>query len=327
MMMMKRPIVPLLLAFVGFVLLSGEGQSHAQTYPARGIRLVVPISPGSVTDVAARLMAQELGERLGTTAIVENKPGTNMVVGAIECARSAPDGYTLCVVSPDTMSYNPFMIPHLPYDPDKDFRPVTNMYNVIEGLLAKQTLATNSVADLRVLAASAPSLTLGTVGGGTADMYRLWLNDVWKTKIVGVPFRGGSDIIGALLAGNIDFTKIGMGNASGHLSEGKLKVLALRSSKRHELLPDVPTFQEAGLGGFPGGPIFWGVVVPRATPDPIVHRLNSEIVQILRGPKFSEFAKKQFLDVGASSVEQFAAFLKEDRQHAELLVKKYGGTN
>jgi tripartite-type tricarboxylate transporter receptor subunit TctC len=97
----------------------------------------------------------------------------------------------------------------------------------------------------------------------------------------------------------------------------------LRSSKRNALLPNVPTFSEAGLGGFPGGPIFWGLVVPRATPDPIVLRLNTELVQILRGPKFTEFARKQFLDVEASSPEQFAVFLKQDREHAGELVKKY----
>ena len=301
--------------------------ANAETYPSRGVRLVVPISPGSVTDVAARLTAQELSDRLGVNVVVENRPGTNMVVGAVECAKSEPDGYTLCVVSPDTMSYNPFLLPNLPYDPEKDFRPVTNMYDVIEGLLAKQGLAANSVAELRTLAAGVPSLTIGNVGGGTSDIYRLWLNDVWKTNIVGVPFKGGSEIIGALLAGTIDFSKIGMGNVAGQLEESKLKVLALRSSKRNALLPSVPTFSEAGLGGFPGGPIFWGLVVPRATPDPIVQRLNAELVQILRGPKFTDFARKQFLDVQASSPEQFAAFLKEDREHAGALIKTYMKTN
>jgi tripartite-type tricarboxylate transporter receptor subunit TctC len=221
------------------------------------------------------------------------------------------------------MSYNPFLLANLPYDPEKDFRPVTNMYNVIEGLLAKKGLAANSVAELRALAASAPSVTMGSVGGGTSDIFRLWLNDVWKTNMVGVPFKGGSEIIAALLAGTIDVSKIGMGNVAGQLDESKLKVLALRSSRRNTLLPNVPTFSESGLGDFPGGPIFWGVVVARATPDPIVQRVNAELVQILRGPKFTEFAKKQFLDVEASSPEQFAAFLKEDREHAGQLVKKY----
>jgi tripartite-type tricarboxylate transporter receptor subunit TctC len=187
--------------------------------------------------------------------------------------------------------------------------------------------AAGSVAELRTLAASGSSVTMGSVGGGTSDLFRLWLNDIWKTNIVGVPFKGGSEIIGALLAGTIDVAKIGMGNVAGQLEESKLKVLALRSAKRNDLLSNVPTFAEAGLGGFPGGPIFWGVVVPRATPDPIVERLNKELVQILRGPKFTDFARKQFLDVEASSPEQFAAFLKDDREHAGALIKTYMKTN
>ncbi len=320
-----RTLAAAALSILGALLMTGP--VAAQIYPSRPIRIVVPISAGSVTDVAARLTAQELSDRLGVNVVVENRPGTNMVVGAVECAKSDADGYTLCIVSPDSMSYNPFLLPNLPYDPGRDFRPVTNMYTVIEGLLGKQTLPAGSVAELQKLAASGSSVTMGSVGGGTSDLFRLWLDDVWKTNIVGVPFKGGSEIIAALLAGTIDVSKIGMGNVAGQLEQSKLKVLALRSSQRNELLPNVPTFAQAGLGGFPGGPIFWGVVVPRATPDPIVERLNTELVQILRGPKFTDFARKQFLEVQASSPEQFAAFLKEDREHAGALIKTYMKTN
>lgn len=315
------------LVILSLALFSIQSVLNAQSYPVRNIRMVVPISPGSVTDVAARLMAQELAGRLGATVVVENRPGANMVIGATDCAKSPGDGSTLCVVSPDTMSYNTFMIPNLPYDPEKDFRPVTNMYNVIEGLLVKQSLAANTVNELKTVASSVGSITYGMVGGGVGDIYRLWLNEFWNTKIVGVPYKGGSEIIAALLSGSLDFSKIGMGNVAGQLGEEKIKVLALRSSKRHELLPNVVTFQETGLGAFPGGPIFWGVVMPRETPDAIVHRINSELVQILRSPKFTEFARKQFLDVQASSVDEFAMFLKNDREQAGKLVKKYVAPN
>ena len=308
---------------------AATGQNaDAQSYPNRSIRLVVPIAAGSVTDVAARLMAQELSSHLGGNAvIVENKPGASMVIGGAECAKSPPDGYTLCVVSPDTMSYNPYTVPNLPYDPDRDFRPVTNMYYVVEGLIVKQAVPANSIADLHKLASQPGSaLNFGTLGGGTVtDMYRLWLNDTWKTNIVGVPYKGGSEIVSALLGGTIDVSKIGMGNIGGQLSDGKIKVLAVRSSKRNELLPDVPTLDEAGLGGFPGGPIFWGVVAPRATPDAIVAKLHKELTEILRSPKFTEFAKKQFLEIDANSPEQFAAFLKQDRENAGKVIKAYAG--
>jgi tripartite-type tricarboxylate transporter receptor subunit TctC len=307
-------------------LLIGALPASAQTYPSRPIRMIVPIAPGSVTDVAARLTAQELSDRMGQPVIVENRPGANMVIGGAECAKAAPDGYTLCVVSPDTMSFNPFTVPNLPYDPDKDFRPVTNMYYVVEGLVAKQALAANSVDELRALAASRPgALNFGTLGARTTtDMYRLWLGELWKTSFVGVPYKGGSEIIAALLAGTIDVSKIGVGNMAGQLDEKKLKVLALRSSGRNARLPDVPTLAQAGLAGFPGGPIFWGLTVPAATPDDIVKRVYSEIVGIIRGPKFGAFAQAQFIEPDGSSPEQFAAFLKEDRLNAGKLLKSYG---
>ncbi len=304
-----------------------SGPSLAQNYPSRPIRLIVPIAAGSVTDVASRLMAQELSERLGgISVIVDNRPGANMVIGGTECAKSAGDGYTLCVVSPDTMSFNPFTVPNLSYDPDRDFRPVTNMYYVVEGLIGKQALPANTVDELKKLAIEKPAaINFGTLGEGTTtDMYRVWLNEEWKTNIVGVPYKGGSEIVNALLTGTIDISKIGMGNFAGRLNDGSIKTLALRSSKRSELLPNVPTLAEAGLRGFPGGPIFWGVVVPKSTPDAIVERLHKELAQILNGPKFVDFAKKQFLEIDASSPAEFAAFLKEDRESARVLINKYG---
>jgi tripartite-type tricarboxylate transporter receptor subunit TctC len=300
--------------------------TSAQTYPSRPIRMIVPIAPGSVTDVAARLTAQELSERMGQPVIVENRPGANMVIGGAECAKAAPDGYTLCVVSPDTMSFNPFTIANLPYDPDRDFRPVTNMYYVIEGLVAKQALPVSSVDELRTLAAARPdALNFGTLGARTTtDMYRLWLGDLWKTRFVGVPYKGGSEIIGALLTGTIDVAKIGVGNMAGQLDEGKLKVLALRSQGRNARLPNVPTLAEAGLAGFPGGPIFWGMMVPTGTPDDVVKRVHAELLAVIRGPKFGDFAQKQFIEPDGSTPEAFAAFLKEDRANAGKLLKSYG---
>src|SRR6476646_5036666 len=225
MSMATRTGSQILMALWGLFL--GATAASAQTYPSRPIRMIVPIAPGSVTDVAARLTAQELSDRMGQPVIVENRPGANMVIGGAECAKAAPDGYTLGVVSPDTMSFNPFTVPNLPYDPDRDFRPVTNMYYVVEGLIGRQDLSANSIDELKKLAIARPgTVNFGTLGARTTtDMYRLWLNEKWKTDFVGVPYKGGNEIVGALLAGTIDISKIGMGN---QLSEGKIKVLALR---------------------------------------------------------------------------------------------------
>jgi tripartite-type tricarboxylate transporter receptor subunit TctC len=297
----------------------------AQDFPARPLRIIVPISVGSVTDVAARLMAQELQQRLGQTVVVLNKPGGAMAIGGSECAKSAPDGYTLCLVSPDTMSFNPLTIPDLPYDPQKDFVPVIDMYHVVEGLIARADLGVNSVADLRARAVAQPGkLNFGTLGQRTTtDAFRQWLGEQWGTSFGPVPYKGGSEVVNALLASTIDVTKIGLGNLSGQFQGRNVKVLALTSSRRWPQLPDVPTFAEASLGGFPGGPIYWGVVVPTRTPAAIAARLHDELAQILRGEKFTAFAAQNFLDPIAGSAADFAAFLKKDRENAAVLVDKY----
>ena len=298
----------------------------AQSWPTRQpIRMIVPISPGSVTDVTARMTAQELQERLRQNVVVVNRPGANMVVGGVECAKSPPDGYTLCVVSPDTMSFNPYTVANLGYDPEKDFRPIIDMYHVIEGLIVKKDLPVGSVEELRVLAVRQPGkLNFGTLGERTiTDAFRRWLGEHWKTELVGIPYKGGSEIIQALLAGAIDVAKIGVGNMAGQLREGKLQILAQRSSRRSRLLPEVPTFDEAGLGAFPGGPIFWGLVVPAGTPDPVVKRLHEELLAIFTGAKFGDFAEKQFLEPAAGPMSDFVAFLGKDRENAGMLVKTY----
>ena len=312
-------------ALVAFLILAYPACGQAQDYPTKPIKMIVPISVGSITDVVARMTAQELQARLGQSVVVLNKPGAAMVLGGSECAKSDPDGYTLCVVSPDTMSFNPLTIPNLPYNPEKDFVPVIDMYHVIEGLMTPAETHIGSIDELRTKAVAAPGkLNYGTLGERTTtDAFRQWLGEHWKTNFVAIPYKGGSEIIGALLGNTIDVTKIGVGNMTSQLKEGKIKVLALRAAHRSPQLPDVSTFDEAGFCAFPGGPIFWGMVVPTGTPAPIVKRLHDELLAIFRGEKFAAFASQNFLDQAAGTTEDFAAFLKKDRQDAAVLVDKY----
>jgi len=299
--------------------------ARAQTYPDRPIKMIVPISVGSVTDVAARLTAQELQQRLGQPVIVIDKPGAAMVLGGTECAKSPPDGYTLCVVSPDTMSFNPLTFPNLPYDPDRDFVPVIDMYNVMEGLMVPAASGIGTLEALRAKAVAAlGKLNYGTLGERTTtDAFRQWLGEHWNTKFVAIPYKGGSEIISALLGNDIDVAKIGVGNMVSQLKEGKIKILALNAAKRSPELPDVPTFKETGLDAFPGGPIFWGIVVPAGTPAPVVAKLHDELLAIFQSRKFIDFAKQNYLDPAAGSTGDFAAFLKKDRQDAKVVVDTY----
>jgi tripartite-type tricarboxylate transporter receptor subunit TctC len=308
-----------------FLLAAFAMPAIAQTYPDHPIKLIVPISVGSITDVAARLMAQELQTRLGQPIVVLNRPGGGMVLGGSDCARSAPDGYTICLVNPDTMSFNPLTIPNLPYNPEKDFAPVIDMYHVVEGLMVSPTAAVGSVDALHAKSVAQPDkLNYGTLGERTTtDAFRLWLGEHWNTKFVAIPYKGGSEITNALLGDTIDVAKIGVGNLVSQLKEGKIKVLALTAPHRWPQLPDIPTFSEAGFAAYPGGPIYWGVVVPTGTPAPIVARLHDELLAIFQSAKFTDFANQNFLEPAAGSTEDFAAFLKKDREQAKILVEKY----
>jgi tripartite-type tricarboxylate transporter receptor subunit TctC len=311
-----------------FVLLAAcaiASAAHAQTYPTHPIRMIVPISVGSVTDVAARLTAQELQQALGQPVVVIDKPGAAMVLGGSECAKSPPDGYTLCVVSPDTMSFNPLTVPNLPYNPDRDFVPVIDMYHVMEGLMVPATLHIASLDALRAKALAEPGkLNYGTLGERTTtDAFRQWLAEYWHTKFVAIPYKGGSEIINALVEHTIDVTKIGVGNMTGQLKAGQIKILALNASQRSPELPDVPTFKETGLDGFPGGPIYWGIVVPTGTPAPIVARLHDALANVLHGKKFIAFARQNYLEPAAGTTGDFAMLLKKDRQDAKTVVDKY----
>jgi tripartite-type tricarboxylate transporter receptor subunit TctC len=199
------------------------------------------------------------------------------------------------------------------------------MYHVIEGLIVPAGAGIGSLDELRAKAVAEPGkLNYGTLGERTTtDAFRQWLGEHWNTKFVAIPYKGGGEIAAALLGNTIDVTKIGVGNLVSQLKDGKIKVLALTSSHRSPQLPDLPTFAEAGFGGYPAGPIYWGVVVPTGTPAPIVTRLHDEILGILKSAKFTDFANANFLEPAAGSTADFAAFLKKDRESAAVLVDKY----
>jgi tripartite-type tricarboxylate transporter receptor subunit TctC len=296
----------------------------AQSWPSKPIRLIVTIAAGAVTDVAARSLAQDLGTRLGQSVIIVNRPGANMIIGTQECGNADPDGYTLCITSSDAMSYNPVLMSQLPYNADTDFKPVTNMYFVMEALLASGKVEAKTAADMRRLAAASPGkFNFGTLGpGSTIDIFRKWLNAQWKSDFVAVPYKGGNEVVNALLQGDIDIARIGLGNIAGFLEDKRINVLAVRSPKRLRLAPNVPTMDEVGLA-YPGR-AWWGVFVPAKTSDDIVARLNREIVAIIKEPKTVDFMETQFLEISTGTPGEFAAFLKQDRENARKLIEAYG---
>ncbi|HEY4773853.1 MAG TPA: tripartite tricarboxylate transporter substrate binding protein [Xanthobacteraceae bacterium] len=296
--------------------------AQAQTYPTKPIRMIVSIAAGSVTDVIMRAAANGLQPRLGQPLVIENRGGAAGILGGQACAQSAPDGYTICVIYHSTMSYNPLLFTKLPYDADADFVPVTRLYFLTEGLFASSALNVDSVAALKALAQAKPSgLNFATLGAGSfPDLFLRWLNNQWGTSIVGVPYKGGGPAAQAVAANDVQVTRFGVGNFMGLIEAGKVRALAVSSAQRFALLPNVPTFAEAGLGGYPGQG-WWGLAAPKGTPPEIIARLNREFVALFSAPPFVAFLNKQAVVAAPTSPAEFAAFLKEDRRAAEDLIK------
>jgi tripartite-type tricarboxylate transporter receptor subunit TctC len=298
------------------------GASRAETYPDRSIRLIVSIAAGSVTDVIMRKAAQELGPRLGQPLIIENRGTANGIIAAQACAQAAPDGYALCVLHHDAMSYNPLHFAKLPYDPAHDLVPVTRLFFLNEGLFVSSAAGLKSVAELKAAALSKPeSLNFATLGEGSfPDLFLKWLNNQWGTRIVGVPYAGGGPAAQALAANQVQVTRFGIGNFLGLIKAGNVRALAVSADKRSPLLPDVPTFTEAGLTGYPGKG-WWGLLAPKGTPTAVVEKLNAAFVKLFSEPAFVDYLEQQAVVPAPTTPEGFAAFMVEDRKAAETLVK------
>jgi tripartite-type tricarboxylate transporter receptor subunit TctC len=308
-------------AVAGLAALGWAATAGAQTYPERPIKVVVPIAAGSVTDVIMRATANELAPRMGQQFVIENKGGAAGIPGAQACAQAPSDGYTICLVFHNTLSFNPITYNKLPYDADKDFTLITNLYLLIEALFVNTSLNINSVAEFKAYAQANPTaLTYGTLGAGSGpELFLKWINHQWNVGVVGVPYRGGGPIAQALVANEIQVAKVGLGNFMGLLGTGKIKPLAVAATKRTPLLPDVPTLAEAGLD-FPSFG-WWGLAAPKGFPKPALDRLNAEFVKLYREPKFVEFLEKQAVVPAPGTPDEFAAFLRKDRQSADMLIK------
>jgi tripartite-type tricarboxylate transporter receptor subunit TctC len=313
----KFVVLSLVCFFVALPRIAG-----AQTYPDRPVKMIVSIAAGSVTDVIMRTAAGRLQERLGQPVIVENLGGASGIVAGDTCAHAAPDGYTICVIYHSTMSYNPLLFSNLPYNADTDLVPVTRLFWLTEGVFVPASLGVNSVAELKALAQSKPNgLNYATLGEGSfPDLFLRWLNNQWNTQIVGIPYKGGGPAAQALASGEVQMTRFGVGNFMGLIQGGQVKALAVTSAQRSPLLPDVPTYAEVGWGGYPGQG-WWGLAVPKGTPPALVDKLNSAFVTLFTEPQFTAFLDKNAVVSATTTPQGFAAFLKEDRKAAEILIK------
>ena len=300
--------------------------AQAQTYPSRPIRIVVPYPAGGGIDLIARAIGSQLTQRWGQPVVVENKPGAGTVVAAEQVAKSAPDGHTILLTTDATMTINPHLYAKLPYDPVKDFAPVTQLVFLNQLLLANPSVPANNVRELIAHAKANPGkLNYASYGSGSQPHLAMeMLKSQAGIDIVHVPYKGIPQAVPAAIAGEVQLTFSGAASSQAHLKGGRLKALAIGGRSRLALLPEVPTFAEQGFPEIPSNAWF-GLFLPAATPRDIVMKLHGEVTKMLKEP---EFNRREVLAKGyeliAGSPEEFAAFLQADSARNARAVKISG---
>jgi len=299
--------------------------AFGQWPPAKPVRVIFPATAGSLLDTVLRAVTQQIGDNTGQSLIVENRAGASTTIGMSACAKSAPDGTTVCTAVPDSLIYNPLLFTNLPYDPDRDFIPVTNI-GLAPGLLAAHPDAPfKSMKELIAYAKANPGkINWGTWGAATIpEIYMNWIRHHTGTHITGIPYKGGGQAWPAMLAGETHVTFIGLGFAMPQIKAGKAIPLSVTASKRSKTYPDIPSLAEevpdSGLGD-----TWFGVFMPAGTPQAIVDQVNREFVKALRTPKVDQFFAARGMETVGDSSQEFTAFLKRERGSAATVFKTLG---
>jgi len=312
------------LVLASAVLLAGIAGASAQSFPTKPVRLVLPYPPGGSGDAILRPMVPKISEALGQSLVIDSRPGANAVVGTDLVAKSAPDGYTLILGALGPFAVLGAMGP-LPFDPVKDFAPVSFLATQPNVLVVHPSLPVNTVAELVAYArANKGTLNYGSSGPGSSNQLAAELfNQTAGLDVVHVAYRGGAPAQLDLLGGRLTLMFDSLPAAIPHIKEGKLKALAVTSRARQPSLPDTPTMIEAGFADFETGSWF-GVLAPAGTPRPIVDQISAAIVKVLREPEMRERFIAMGFDVNPGTPQAFADFLKAESTRWHRVVKEAG---
>lgn len=313
----RRPKSGLLAFLAGILSLTATVPALAAdtwpSWPSRPIRLIVAFPPGGASDVVGRIYAERLSEVLKQPVVVDNKPGAGTAIAAEAAAKAAPDGYTLSLAPTGQLAILPHLNKAVPYDPFKDFAPVTLLASVPYVVAANNSLPVNNLKELAALAKTQPGrLAFSSCGNGTiCHLSGELFKSLTHTDLLHVPYKGSAPAVTALLGGEVNLAFDTLSVLAPQIKAGKIKGLAITAKERSPLLPGVPTAEEAGLPHYEVSSWF-GLVVPAATPKDIVRRLNTELVKIAAQPEVKEKLAAQGLDALTSTPEQFARQLRED---------------
>jgi tripartite-type tricarboxylate transporter receptor subunit TctC len=299
--------------------------AQAQQFPSRPITMIVPFTPGGLTDVVMRMAGAKISERIGQSFIIDNRPGGAGTVGAVAVKQAAPDGYTLFFGHAGTHAINPSIMKEVAYNPVSDFQPVTNLITATHFLVVPFDSPAKTVADLVTMSKSKPgglsfaSQGIGTGGHVAGEMFRAKAD----ANFVHVPYRGGAPAATDTVAGRVDFFFSSYLTVRAMIDDKRLRVLAVTSDKRSPVLPNVPTMAEAGFAGVELD--FWyGVFAPAKTPEAVVRKLNSEFAAAMKTPEVSKYVTDQAAEVAVGTPEEFAALIAKDSARLGTLMKATG---
>ena len=313
------------LVFLALFVGGASAVAQVQSYPVKPLRFVVPFPPGGPLDIMARGLGAKLQEAWGQPVVVENKPGAGGGIGADTVAKSPGDGYTLLMGAVSTHAINPWLYANIPYDPVKDFIPVTLVAQVPNILVVNPTLPVKSVKELIAYAKAKPG-TLSFASGSTGSTGHL-AGELFKTMtgtdLLHVPYRGTGPAITALLSGEVSIMFMPAIAASPYIQSGRLRALAVTSAQRLPAMPKLPTVAESGLKGYQSSQ-WYGLMAPIGTPAAILNRLNADVAKIMQNPEM----KQRMTDSGGVAVggtrEEFAAFMKEEFAKWAKVIAKSG---
>jgi tripartite-type tricarboxylate transporter receptor subunit TctC len=311
------------LLFVLSAVVTLSGVAHAQTYPSKPIRIITANSPGGTSDIFVRALGEELHKRLGQPIVVENRSGGGMNIAGRACAEAENDGYTVCLLPNETLTLNEFTFKSIPYNPAKDFDPITNAFVNTQVMVVSSALNVKSLDELAALSKQKP----GTLSYSALAIPMQITIENWKKKtgadLVFVPVRGGRDMVTGLMNGTTPVAIVGLPNFIPMIRNGQVQALAVDSEKRSPLFPDVSTLGELGFPNL--APVYFAFVAPAGTPKPVIQRLHAEIAGIGNEP---DFRKKRLTDIGIVPIfdtpEQLGAYLKVQRANGEKLIRESG---
>jgi len=320
-----KPMVWVTLALLLFSTLA-FGQAN---YPSRPVKMIVPFAPGGASDFVARIISPKLGELLGQTIVIENRPGASGNIGMEAAAKAPADGYTIYLGNIGTIAINPAVFPNLSINPQKDFIAVTLVAGVPSILIANPNVPANTVAELVALAKSKPG-ELNFASPGSSTLNRLEMERFMKfadVKIVHIPYKGGAGpAVTGMLGGETQVMFVTLSSAISFIQAGKLKPLGISTTKRIDALPQVPTMIEAGFSDMVSSS-WQGVFVPAGTPRPIVDKIHAALLTTMESPEVKQRFAGGGVDVVTSKTpEDFAAFVAAETARWGKVAKESGAT-